>query len=155
RIAWREDSDLFFTVREHGGRAAHAVDAVVVHPVRPAGWGISVRQQRKSFYNALLYKKHPALYRERVQPAPPWRYYASVAALAAALGGALARRPTLALAGSATWAALTGRGCAQRLCGAAHAPRHIAEMAVTSALIPPLAVFWRLRGAAHFRVPFL
>ena len=155
RIAWREDSDLFFTVLEHGGHAVHAEEAVVVHPVRPAGWGISVRQQRKSFYNALLYKKHPALYRERVQLAPPWRYYASVAALAAALGGALARRPTLALAGSATWAALTGRFCAQRLCGASHAPRHIAEMAVTSALIPPLAVFWRLRGAAHFHVPFL
>ena len=34
-------------------------EAVVVHPVRPAPWGVSLRQQRKSLFNALLYKKHP------------------------------------------------------------------------------------------------
>lgn len=28
-------------------------------------------------------------------------------------------------------------------------------MAVTSALIPPLCVYWRLRGAVRFRVLFL
>jgi hypothetical protein len=28
-------------------------------------------------------------------------------------------------------------------------------MVVTSALIPPLAVFWRLRGALRYRVLFL
>jgi len=42
-----------------------------------------------------------------------------------------------------------------RLRGTSHAPGHIAEMAVTSALIPPLSVFWRLRGAVKFRVLFL
>jgi hypothetical protein len=31
----------------------------------------------------------------------------------------------------------------------------VAEMVVTSALIPPLSVFWRLYGALKFRVFFL
>jgi hypothetical protein len=32
---------------------------------------------------------------------------------------------------------------------------HVSEMLVTSALIPFLAVYWRLRGAWRFRVMFL
>ena len=32
---------------------------------------------------------------------------------------------------------------------------HVAEMVVTSALIPPLSVFWRVRGALQFSVFFL
>jgi hypothetical protein len=31
----------------------------------------------------------------------------------------------------------------------------VTEMVVTSMLIPPLAVYWRLRGAVRFRVLFL
>ncbi|HET9015555.1 MAG TPA: glycosyltransferase [Thermomicrobiaceae bacterium] len=153
--AWREDTDLYFTLLERGARLEVAPDAVVVHPVRPAAWGISLRQQRKSMYNALLYKKHPALYRERVQSEPPWGYYATVAALvaASALGVTGRRRP--ALAGALAWLVLTTRFCARRLDGTSRAPAHVAEMAVTSALIPPLAVFWRLRGALRFRVRLL
>src|SRR5207244_12953942 len=64
-----------------------APDAVVVHPLRPASWGVSLRQQRKSMFNALLYKKHPRLYREKIQAAPPWHYYGIVGALLALLVG--------------------------------------------------------------------
>ena len=49
------------------------------------------------------------------------------------------------------WLALTAWFCARRLRGASWAPRHVAEMAVTSALVPPLSVYWRLRGAIHNR----
>jgi GT2 family glycosyltransferase len=153
-LAWREDSDLFFTLLERGHRLVRAPAAVVVHPVRPAPWGIGLRQQRKSMFNALLYKKHPRLYRQRIQAAPPWHYYCDVLALAVALG-ARARRPGLARAAGGVWAALTGHFCARRLRGTSRAPGHVAEMITTSALIPPLAVFWRLRGALRFRVPFL
>ncbi len=153
--AWREDSDLYFTLLEQGARLVRAPDAVVVHPVRPAPWGVSLRQQRKNLFNALLYKKHPALYRRRIQAAPPWPYYLAVGALAAAVGGALRGREGLALGAAAAWALLTVRFCARRLRRASHAPHHVAEMLVTSALIPPLAVFWRLRGALRFRVFFL
>lgn len=153
--AWREDADLFFTLLEHGYGVVHAPDAVVVHPVRPASWGISLRQQRKSLFNALLFKKHPALYRQRIQATPPWHYYAAAAGLLAAISGAVAGRPMVLLGGAALWAVLSGRFCMRRLRGTSHAPAHVAEMAVTSTLIPLLSVYWRLRGAARFRVFFL
>lgn len=154
-IPWREDSDLYFRLLRRGERLVPAPDAVVVHPVRAAGWGVSLRQQRKSMYNALLYKKHPRLYRQVLQPAPPWRYYLSLAALAGALGGGLAGAAPLALLSAVSWAALTLHFSALRLRGASHSPGHVAEMLVTSALIPLLSVYWRLRGALKFRVFFL
>ncbi len=153
--AWREDADLFFTLLEKDFRVVNAPEAVVVHPVRPGRWGICLSQQRKSQFNALLYKKHPALYRQRIQPRPPWHYYGATGTLAVALAGAAAGLPGLALLGSGVWAALTARFCARRLRGTSRAPAHVAEMALTSALIPLLSVYWRLRGALRFRVFFL
>ena len=52
-------------------------------------------------------------------------------------------------------APLSARFCARRLRGTSHAPSHVAEMAVTSAVIPLLSVYWRLRGAWRYRVLFL
>lgn len=94
-VAWREDSDLFFRLLKGQMRLTEASSAVVVHPVRPASWGVSVRQQRKNVFNALLYKKHRELYKERLRPVFPWHYHIIVAALivsvvAAALGFRLA-----------------------------------------------------------------
>jgi len=39
--------------------------------------------------------------------------------------------------------------------GTSKAPTHIAEMIVTSILIPPLSVFWRIVGALRYRVAFV
>ena len=152
---WREDSDLFFRVLQTGGKLDRAPDAVVLHPVRPAGWGVSLRQQAKSRFNALLFKKHPRLYRERIQAAPPWRYYGALGSLLLASIGLLTARPAAALAGLGAWLVLTGTFCARRLRGTSRSLSHLAEMALTSALIPPLAVYWRLRGALEHRVIFL
>ena len=154
---WREDSDLHFSLLERlgPGQVVRAPEAVVVHPVRPAAWGVSLGQQRKSRFNALLYKKHPGLYRQQIQPAPPWRYYLSVLALLGAAGGLLADRPGLARPTGAAWLLLTGELAARRLRQTSRTPGHVAEMLATSALIPPLSVFWRLRGALEFRVWFL
>jgi cellulose synthase/poly-beta-1,6-N-acetylglucosamine synthase-like glycosyltransferase len=153
--AWREDSDLFFALLEQGCRLEYAPDAVVLHPVRPAPWGISLSQQRKNRFNALLYKKHPALYRQRVQASPPWRYYGIIATLLVALAGAWAGQGAVVLGALGVWALLTALFCAQRLQHTSHAPHHIVEMIVTSILIPPIAIFWRLAGAIKFRVRFL
>lgn len=154
-LAWREDSDLHFRLLAVGARLVKAHDAVVVHPVRPARWGVSIGQQRKSMYNALLFKRHPRLYRERIQARPPVRYYAIVGALCAAAFGVASGRRGIAAAAGLVWLALTSDFCARRLRGTARAPRHVAEMAVTSAVIPPLSVYWRLRGALKYRVWFL
>ena len=154
-VAWREDSDLIFRLIERGYRIGTAPDAVVVHPVRPAPWGVSLRQQRKSSYNALLYRKHPTLYRQRIQSAPPWRYYGIVGAMLATIVAMLTGRRRSARLAALLWVILSGQFCIERLRGTSHAPKHVAEMVVTSALIPPLAIFWRIRGAVRFRVPFL
>jgi glycosyltransferase involved in cell wall biosynthesis len=154
RLAWREDSDLHFRLLESGARIARAEDAVVVHPVRPAPWGASVRQQKKVAFDALLYKKHPRLYRARIRAAPRWDYYAVVGALLAVALGAALSSAALAAVAAAVWTGLTARLCAARLRGASKAPAHVAEMILTSIAIPPLAVFWRAVGALRYRVIF-
>ena len=152
-VAWREDSDLQFAIEQRGLTIARAGQAVVVHPVRPGTWGISLHQQRKSMFNALLYKKFPDRYRRQIQAAPPLRYYAILGTLALSLclvrrGGRAAVAPLL------LWAALTGQFCASRLRGTSRSPSHLAEMIVTSIAMPPLTIYWRLRGALKYRVVF-
>jgi GT2 family glycosyltransferase len=153
--AWREDSDLEFALRARGYRLIRRPSAIVVHPVRPAAWGISLRLQRNNVFNALLYKKHPALYRRFIQQSPPWRYYLMLGALigsgmAWALGAAGAGVVALSL-----WLALTVEFCLRRLAKTSRRLGHVVEMMVTSVLIPPLAIFWRVRGAFKYRVVFL
>lgn len=152
--AWREDSDLYFSLLEHGFCIRHAASAHVAHPVRPASWGVSLRQQRKTVFNALLYKKHPELYRQHIPPVPR-DYYLNVGALAAAVAAAVLGHAAWCLAAACLWLLLTMRFCLRRLRGTSRAPSHIAEMAVTSALIPPLSLFWHLRGAWRYRTLFL
>jgi hypothetical protein len=79
----------------------------------------------------------------------------TVGAAAVALTAAVRGRPRLALAAGAAWSGLTAAFCAARLGGASRAPAHVAEMVVTSALIPPVALFWRIAGAIRYRVLFL
>lgn len=153
--AWREDSDLQFSLLRAGGRVVRAPDAVVVHPVRPARWGISLSQQRKSAFEALLYRKHPELYRQRIAGTPPIAYYVTVSAALAGIAGAAAGLAVLAAAGALLWMALTTRFFAIRMRARSRAWTHIAEMAATSALIPFLSLYWRLRGAIRHRTWFL
>jgi len=154
RAAWREDSDLQFSLLERGWKILKVPDAVVVHPVRPARWGVSLRQQRKCVYDVLLFKKHPAAYRRRI-PGPPWDYYGIVLAVPVAVGCLTVGADWPALAAGFVWLALTGRFIARRLRGTSQRPAHVAEMVVTSVAIPFLSVFWRLRGAVRFRVWFV
>lgn len=153
--AWREDSDLQFRLLRDAGPVGRSEDAVVLHPVRPERWGVCLRQQKNVYFDALLYKKHPRLYRERILPVPPWNYYrivalalASPALWAADIGGSALVSLLLALVGVA-------RLATRRLRHTTHTPEHVIEMVLTSALIPFLSVYWRLRGAIHFRVLFL
>ena len=155
RCAWREDTDLCFRLRAAGAiiRKSHA--ARVVHPVRPARWGVSVAQQRKVMFDALLYKKFPRGYREYIRRHPPWNYYATVAAGACTIVNAIAGDRVLAAASFALWLSLGIAFALRRLSHTSHAPRHVAEMIVTSLAIPWVSVYWRTRGALHFRVPFV
>jgi hypothetical protein len=155
RLAWREDSDFHFRLQKQGARIRHAPAALVVHPVRPARWGVSVSQQKKIQFDALLYKKHPLLYRRKIRATPRWDYYLTVTSLLAASAGVVLGHVPLAAGAAAVWVGMTARMCAARLRNTAKTAAHVIEMAVTSAAIPVLAVWWRLVGALRFRVLFL
>jgi len=153
--AWREDSDLQFRALARGVTIVHEPLAVVTHPVRPAPWGISIRLQRQNRFNALLYRKHPDLYHRFNPHEPPWAYYVTVtlallAGLAAAAGATV-----LAAILCGGWLVMAAAFCLRRLRGSSSRPAHVIEMIVTSLLIPPYAVFWRLYGAVRYRVAFL
>ena len=152
--AWREDSDLHFRLLERGTRLRKAPEAIVVHPVRPAPWGVSLRMQRKSLFDALLYKKHPALYRKHIRPLPPLDYYGMAAAVVVAIVAVIWGAPLICSVAIAVWTVLMGRFLARRQHGTSHAPAHVLEMIATSLLIPYLSIFWRLYGALKYRVWF-
>jgi cellulose synthase/poly-beta-1,6-N-acetylglucosamine synthase-like glycosyltransferase len=153
-MAWREDSDLHFRLLDSGGRIVREPSAVVVHPVRPAPFGHSLREQRKAMFDALLFRKHPGHFRERIRPRCPVFYYALLAAAVACLAGLLLGQQFLAftcgavLVGGVLWLA------ASRLSGASRAPRHVVEMLITSAAIPFLSIYWRLYGGVRYGVLF-
>jgi len=150
--AWREDSDLHFALLERGWPILKVPTAAVMHPIRPAQWGICLRMQRKSRFEALLFKKHPELYRSKVGRFAPPNYYALVSMIALGTGLAIAGYALAAAICLVAWAALTLRLALRRLRGNSLAPNHVAEMLFTSALLPPLSLFWRVEGALCFRV---
>ena len=97
-------------------------------------------------------KKHPAYYRALLPVRAPWHYYASVVALLIMIVAAGAQAWFWALMIFLIWSGLALRFCLLRLRHTARAMAHVLEMGITSALIPPLALFWRLRGAIRYRV---
>ena len=155
RTAWREDTDLCFALRAQDRPVGTAERARVVHPVRPAGWGVSLAQQRKVMFDALLYKKYPAWYRREVRPRPPFHYYAMVAAGLAGVLAVATGQVVPAAVGIAIWIGLATRFAARRLADTSRTPRHVAEMVWTSLWIPWLSVYWRVRGALRYRVWFV
>jgi len=153
--AWREDSDLHFALLRAGLRVARADDAIVVHPVRPAHWGVSLAQQRKSRFEALLYRKHGELYRERIGARPPLLYYGVLASVVVLVLALATGHGALAVLALAAWLACTAVFCARRLRNTRHDARHVLEMLWTSLWIPFLSIYWRLYGAVSYRVWFL
>ncbi|MDB5888352.1 MAG: glycosyltransferase family 2 protein [Rhodocyclales bacterium] len=153
--AWREDSDLQFSLLQHGLTITRAPAAIVLHPIRPAPWGVSLRVQSKVYFDALLYRKYPRLYRQRIRPAPPWNYYLCMLAVVVAVCAAVAGQAAVLAGAALLWLLMTAAFCIKRLHRAAHSFSHIVEMVLTSIAIPPLALYWRVRGCLHFKVLFL
>ena len=151
---YREDSDLQFRLEAAGGRHVRSERAVVVHPAPPGPFAVSLRLQRYSRFNALIYRKHPQRYRAELEAGPPWHYYAIVALELAALRALLSSRRRRAALFLAAWFWLEARFFLRRVRGTTHAPRHLLDMALTSLAIPPLSIYWRLRGAVRYRVWF-
>ncbi|WP_156396670.1 glycosyltransferase family 2 protein [Noviherbaspirillum sp. Root189] len=155
RFAWREDSDLHFRLLDYRANIVREPNAVMMHPIRPAGWGVSLQQVKKVQFDALLYKKHPTLYRRKIRGKPRWDFYLTVGALLVMLVSLPADAKGVTVLSGLVWAFMTVRFCVQRLRKTSKAPGHVLEMLVTSALIPPMAVFWRAVGAFRYKVGFL
>jgi GT2 family glycosyltransferase len=154
RCGWRADSDLHFRLLKMRANIASAPRARVVRAPQPAPWGASLFQLRKFSSDALLYKKHPELYLQRIRRLPRWDYYPVVATLLLALAGLASAQDALALGAGAVWLMLTALLCIKRLRGRRKSASRVLEIMLTSVLIPPLAVFWRLVGAIKFHVRF-
>ena len=154
-MAWREDSDLEFKLLQHDIDIRRIESAVVVHPVRKAPWGVSMKEQKKGMFNALLYKKYPVLYRQQIQPQPPWNYYVMIVCCCLVITGLVAGAKWIALLAFALWAMLIAAFIGRRLSGTSHTLRHVTEMIVTSLIIPFLSVYWQLYGAFKYRVLFI
>ena len=154
-MAWREDSDLHFKLLQHQIPLTRNESAIVVHPVREARWGISLKEQKKTLYNALLYKKFPELYRAHDNAKPPVLYYLIIVC---GLGGLASLLPALhqpAIIFFVAWLALTLWFTYKRLKNNALSFSHITEMLYTSALIPWLSVYWHFYGLVKFGTWFI
>ncbi len=151
KIAWREDSELQFKFITASVPIIKVDKALVVHPVRNAPWGVSLKEQKKSKFNALLHKKHPSLYREKIGIKPLWNYYAIVVLLPVCILSYLQTLPVIFAISFSCWLFLLAQFTLKRLKGTSKKFNHITEIIVTSILIPFLSVFWNLYGSARYK----
>lgn len=154
-MAWREDSDLEFRFINQRVPIRFVQQAVVTHPVRKASWGVSLKEQKKSMFNALLYKKYPSQYREKIMKRPLWNYYAMAGLFVLAIMAAALQWKIIMLLAFVGWLLLMAQFTIKRLTGTTHHPAHVMEMIVTSMLIPFLSVYWTLYGSLKFKTLLL
>jgi glycosyltransferase involved in cell wall biosynthesis len=145
--AWREDSDFYFTLLEANFKIVHVPKAIVNHPIRPAPFAIALKQEKNNLYEALLFKKHPSLYRTKVgRGIMPFYYVMVLTFLLFALGSEISGLAFLLL---------LVFFFVKRIHKSSKDIRHVAEIAVTSVFIPFLSVIWRIIGFFKFRTFFI
>ncbi len=152
RRAFREDADLALRVVQSGYDIAVG-DRVTVHPPRDERFFASVRAQAGNADNALMRAKHGSRWRDLIGEAPGRSLsYAMVTGTAlAGIGAAVSGRPRVAGALAAVWSAYTSWFAAQRIFAGPKNPAEVGRMAVSSALIPPVASAYRLAGWVRHR----
>jgi glycosyltransferase involved in cell wall biosynthesis len=153
-MAWREDTALEFDLSEKEVPIVKVPDAVIQHPVRAATWGVSLREQKKGMFNALLYKKHTTLYHKSQVGRTP-RYYYLITCMLLLAGFFAFRNMPVTLYCLGIWALLTGWFAWKRLRNTSRSYNHIFEMICTSAIIPVLSIYWNLYGAIKFKTLYL
>jgi glycosyltransferase involved in cell wall biosynthesis len=153
-LAWREDSDLHFKLLLNG-IPIYKINAVVVHPVRQAPWGVSLKEQKKGMFNALLYKKYPDLYKERIRSKAPINYYLMIFSFLGMVAGLILTANWLVAISFIVWLTLQYQFITRRLAATSKAIHHVLEMVITSLAIPFLSVYWQVYGAVKYRVLFI
>lgn len=146
--AFREDADFALRVLTAGHQLAQG-QRMCLHPVRPAGPWVSVRLQRGNADDALMRALHGRRWRrEAVAPGADRMalHLATSVAATSCLAWLAGRRYKAAAAGSAAWAAFYTEFVLRRVLPGPKTPEELGKMLVTSALIPPVAVFYRSLG---------
>jgi HAD superfamily hydrolase (TIGR01662 family) len=152
--AFREDADLALRMLDHGWQLRRG-SRQTAHPVRPAGWWASVRQQRGNADDVLMRRLHGRGWRRRAA-APLGRrpqHLLSTAAALTCLTAAMTGRRRLAVLAGLVWAGDTAEFSWRRI---APGPRDLAEvlrMISTSVLIPPAASWFWLRALIRRGAP--
>jgi HAD superfamily hydrolase (TIGR01662 family) len=152
--AFREDADLALRVIRAGflivwGRRC------TTHPlVARGGWRGTLRAQAGNADNALLRAKYGRHWRRLTQAGPgrTRQHLMTCGALVAAGGGLLTRRRPITLAATALWVGLTAEFAVRRILPGPRTAREVAAMIGTSVLIPPVAIWHRLRGEFRWGV---
>lgn len=153
-MAWREDTALEFDLNEKEIPIIKIPEAVIVHPVRTATWGVSIKEQKKGMFNALLYKKHTGLFEKTNMQRTPRYYYIITLMLLLALLFSF-HNMLLTTGCLVVWLALTGWFACKRLRNTKRNLAHVSEMVFTSAVIPVLSVYWTIYGAIKFKTFFI
>jgi glycosyltransferase involved in cell wall biosynthesis len=154
-MAWREDSDLEFKLINKNIPVVKIEEAVVIHPARRVGLGVSIKEQKKGIFNALLYKKFPELYRQKIQANESWDYYMIAVTFGCLLAGSLLQLKWLAIVFSIFWLLLTVRLTRKSLMPTAKTFDQLVEVIVTSIVIPLVSVYWQIYGAIKYKALFL
>ena len=155
KMAWREDSDLHFKLLSHNIPIKKIADALVIHPVTNRPWGNSLKEQCKAQYEALLYKKFPNIYRQKIDKKQVYQFYViNLCLLGAAVAYFSKKEAWMWLCLFSSIALITSFAI-KRIKPTSKAYPHVVEMLITSLLIPSISCYWRLRGALKFRTFFI
>jgi hypothetical protein len=157
--AYREDSDLALRAVSSGWTVAEG-RRVSIHPLKRGPWWLSVRNQDGNADDSLLRAKFGPKWRSRIGEGGGRmgrHLVASTAALTfvVAVLHTVADRPGrlrgVALGSGLVWAALTAEFAMPRIRSGPPTPKEVAIMIITSAVIPPVAVYHRARAAWRWR----
>jgi HAD superfamily hydrolase (TIGR01662 family) len=150
--AFREDADLALRVMATGHRLVRG-HRRTTHPVRPADWWVSVRQQRGNADDMLMRRLHGPHWRQRAS-VPTGRRLAHLATTGAAAAAVVLRSAgsaRLAAGAAAGWALGITSFAWQRIAPGPRSAAEILRMSATSVAIPPAATWYTLRGVLKHR----
>ncbi len=159
-LAWRVDADLQFKLLEIGVPILKCPEAVVVRPYRARSPYAVLTNERQKRYDALLYKRHPDLFRQRMprHELMVLRYYTTIVSLSVALGAALSGYFLLLTVSLLLYGCLTLWLAIERWPDASEsrtAWEAVKETGLAAVVTPFLSVFWRLYGSVKYRVLYL
>lgn len=150
--AFREDADLALRVLGAGWILAVG-ERRTTHPVRPADPWVSLRTQAGNADDVLMRRLHGRDWWARAE-APRGRLRRHLAITGAglvALAGVAGRRSWLVAGGAGVWLAGTAEFAAARIRPGPRTAEEVRRMALTSAAIPPVAVWHWLAGQVRHR----